>query len=170
MQKMKVIRYFAYTIELLVLFIVQETPGLVPSLFGARPVLLIPAVLSISLFENEAAGMSFGLLAGLLIDFGGGGVLGFHALLLCAACYAIGLFAADLIQTNFLTAMLTAFIVTGALVLLHWVFFYLLFNYEYPGYAFTAHYIPRFCYTIAIMPITYFFNRALAIQIREKEE
>lgn len=170
MQKMKVIRYFAYTIELLVLFMVQETPGLVPSLFGARPVLLIPAALSISMFENEVASMSFGLLGGLLIDFGGGAVLGYHGLLLSVTCYAIGLFAANLIQTNFLTSMLTAIVVTGALLFLHWVFFYLLFNYEYAMYAFTAHYVPRFCYTIAIMPITYFFNRALAMQIREKEE
>lgn len=170
MQKMKYIRYLAYTIELLVLFMVQETPGLVPGLFGARPVLLIPAALSISMFEGEVASMSFGLFAGLLIDFGAGGVLGYHGLLLAVTCYTIGLFAANLIQTNFLTSMIAAIVVTAVLFLLHWVFFYLLYNYDYAVYALTAHYIPRFFYTVAVMPITYFFNRALAMQICEKEE
>ena len=33
----KLIRYLAYVLELLVLFMLQETPGLLPSIFGARP-------------------------------------------------------------------------------------------------------------------------------------
>ena len=45
----KVIRYLAYTLELLVLFMLQETPGLLPPLFGARPVLLFPAVITIAI-------------------------------------------------------------------------------------------------------------------------
>ena len=35
----RVIRYLAYTLEILVLFMLQETPGLLPSIFGVRPVL-----------------------------------------------------------------------------------------------------------------------------------
>lgn len=66
---------------------VQETPGLIPELFGARPVLLIPVALSIALFEGERPSMMFGLFSGLLIDFGIGGALGFHALLLAATCF-----------------------------------------------------------------------------------
>lgn len=170
MVKYKYFRYFAYTIELLVFFMVQETPGLIPALFGARPVLLIPVALSISMFESETAGMSFGLLAGLLIDFGTGGVLGYYGLLLSVVCYGIGLITANLIQTNFLTAMIIAIVITAALSLLHWVFFFVLFNYEHPVYALVAHFLPRFCYTAAIMPIIYYFTRALALQIRAKEE
>ncbi|MDF1494696.1 rod shape-determining protein MreD [Caproiciproducens sp. CPB-2] len=170
MEKLKVLRYFAYTIEILVFYMVQETPGLVPDLFGARPVLLIPIALSIAMFEKETAAMAFGLLCGLLIDFGAGGVLGFHGLLLSVICYSVGLIAANLIQTNFLTAMITAVISTGCVVLLQWVFFYLLFSYSHAAYALTAHYIPRFFYTTAFMPVAYYFNRALALQIRAKEE
>ena len=43
MDRYKIIRYFAYTIEILILYMVQETPGLLPEIGGARPVLLIPA-------------------------------------------------------------------------------------------------------------------------------
>ena len=66
---------------------VQETPGLLPEIGGARPVLLIPAAISIAMFESEFAGIGFGLLCGLFLDIGMGGVLGFHGLLLAAACY-----------------------------------------------------------------------------------
>ena len=170
MERLKYLRYFAYTIEILVFFMVQETPGLVPDLFGARPVLLIPVALSIAMFENETVSMAFGLLCGLLIDFGAGGVLGFHGMLLSVGCYSIGLIAANLIQTNFLTAMIIAVISTASIVFLQWVFFYLLFSYAHAAYALTAHYLPRFFYTTAIMPVAYYFNRALALQIRAKEE
>ena len=104
MDRYKIIRYFAYTIEILILYMVQETPGLLPEIGGARPVLLIPAAISIAMFESELAGIAFGLLCGLFLDIGMGGVLGFHGLLLAAACYGVGLLTADLIQTNFLTS------------------------------------------------------------------
>lgn len=170
MDKYKWIRYFAYTIEILVFFMVQETPGLIPWLFGARPVLLIPVALSIALFESEKAAMGFGLFCGLLIDLGMGGVLGFHSLLLTVICYTLGVLAANLIRTNFLTAMIVAISVCALVLILQWVFFYVLFGYEDPVYTLTAHYMPRFFYTVACMPIGYYFNRALAVQIRSKEE
>ena len=37
----RVIRYLAYTLELLVLFMLQETPGLLPPIYGFWPVLLV---------------------------------------------------------------------------------------------------------------------------------
>ena len=97
-------------------------------------------------------------------------MLGFYGLFLSVTCYFISLIAANLIQTNFLTGMIISIIVSGALIFLQWVFFYLLFDYEYAGYALTDHFIPRFFYTVATMPVSYYFNRALAIQIRSKEE
>ena len=81
----KVIRYLAYTLELLVLFMLQETPGLLPPLFGARPVLLFPAVITIAMFETEIPALAFGVVGGLFCDFGLSGTLGFHALVLGVA-------------------------------------------------------------------------------------
>lgn len=170
MEKYKWLRYFAYTIEFFVVFMVQETPGLVPDIFDTRPVLLIPAAVSVALFESERSSMFFGLFAGLLTDFGMGQTLGFHALLLIVSSYALALLAANLIRTNFLTAMISIVLIAGGIFLLQWVFFYLLSSYDEPVYALTAHYLPRYAYTVAVMPIFYYFNRALALQIRAKEE
>ena len=39
----RIVRSLAYVLELLVLFMLQETPGLLPHVYGARPVLVLPA-------------------------------------------------------------------------------------------------------------------------------
>lgn len=170
MGKLKWVRYLAYVIELLVFFMVQETPGLIPPILGARPVLLIPAALAIALFEEERPSLFFGLFAGLLIDTGIGSALGFHALLLGTSCFFLSVLATDLIHTNFLTAMAVAVVVPFFLFFLQWVFFFLLFEYESPWYAFVTHYLPRYGYTVLFMPVAYYFNRALALQLRTREE
>lgn len=38
-----------------------------------------------------------------------------------------------------------------------------------PGVRFLYHYLPRMAYTWVFMPVTYYFNRALAIFLRERE-
>lgn len=168
--RLKALRFFAYAIELLVLYVLQETPGLIPAIGPARPVLVLPAVISIALFEGETAAMVFGMVGGLLIDFGFGSVLGFHALLLAGGCYLISLLAANLFQTNFLSALLVTAVSSASVFLLQWLFFYVMSGYAYVGYTLLAHYLPLFCYTTAITPLAYYFNRALALQIRSKEE
>lgn len=170
MTRYRVIRYLAFTIEILVIFVLQETPGLIPAVGGARPVLLIPAVLSIAMYEDQTPALFFGLAGGLLIDFGVGSVLGFHGLLLAAACYIVSLITTNLFQTNFLTSILVSFIVCACVMILHWGCFYVLYGYDYPLYALTVHYIPMYLYTAVLMPVTYYFNRALALQIHSKEE
>ncbi len=170
MRQYRGVRYLGYTIEIVVLFVLQETPGLFPELSGARPVAVIPAVLCIAMFEKETPALFFGLLGGLLIDFGAGSVLGYHGLLMAAACFAVSLMAANLFQTNFLTAFLTCTVAGASMTVLEWVFFFVLYGYAYPAYALRAHYLPIYFYTLALTPLAYYFNRALALQLRSKED
>lgn len=169
MSRYKGIRCFAYVLEILVLFMVQETPGLLPPVLRERPVLLIPAALSIAFFETEITGMAFGVLAGLFLDFGMNAPFGFHALLLGALCWLLGLLAAELIRTNLLTALLAGALGVFLVLSLQWLFLYLLAGYGSAGYAYTRHYLPRMGYSFVFMPITYYFNRALALFLRERE-
>ncbi len=160
------IRYFAYGLELLVLYMVQQTPGLLPSLFGARPILIIPAVLAIAMFEPELPAMAFGIFGGLLIDFGIGAALGFHGIMLAVFCYLISALSANLFRTNLLTSFLVNTVSLLVIVTLQWLFYYVLYNYEYPIYALIYHYLPRIAYSLVLTPITFYFNRAFAILIR----
>lgn len=132
--------------------------------------LVIPAVLAIAMFERPIPATIFGLFGGLLIDFGFGGMLGFHALLLAVVCYFVAVMAENLFQTNFLTAMLISVFVTAGITLLQWACFYVLYGYQHVLYALKVHYLPLFVYTIVLTPVAYYFNRALATQICSKEE
>ena len=165
----KVIRYLAYTLEILVLFMIQETPGLLPSIFGVRPVLLFPAVMSIAMFETEVPALAFGVLGGLLCDFGFSGLLGFHALVLGVLCFFISLLVRVYFQINLVTAILTGVWSIGLTVCAQWFFLYF-FQYSHPAYAFTHHYLPKYCYTLLFLPLVYLLNRGLSQALRPQEE
>ena len=165
----KVIRYLAYPRELLVLFMLQETPGLLPPLFGARPVLLFPAVITIAMFETEIPALAFGVVGGLFCDFGLSGTLGFHALVLGVLCFFISLLVRVYLQSNIATALLTGIVGIGLTVCLQWFFLYF-FRYSHPSYAFTHHYLPKYLYTLLFLPLVYFLNRGLSQALRPQEE
>ena len=164
----KLIRYLAYVLELLVLFMLQETPGLLPSIFGARPVLLFPAVVAIAMLEPEVPALLFGVVGGLFCDFGLSGMLGFHALVLGVLCFFISLVIRTYLQNNMATAILTGVWSIGLVVLAQWFFLYF-FQYSYPAYALTHHYLPKYFYTLLFLPLLYLLNRGLSQALGAQE-
>lgn len=164
----RIIRYLAYTLELLVLFMVQETPGLLPSIFGARPVLILPAVITIAMFEEEIPAMSFGILGGLFCDFGLSGVLGFHALTLAVLCFFVSILSKVYLQINIVTAVITGIWTIGLTICAQWLFLYY-FSYSMPGYAFVHHYLPKYFYTLLFLPLLYLLNQGLSQAVRAQE-
>ena len=165
----KLIRYLAYVLELLVLFMLQETPGLLPSIFGARPVLLFPAVVAIAMLEPEVPALLFGVVGGLFCDFGLSGMLGFHALVLGVLCFLISLLIRAYLQNNMATAILTGVWSIGLVVLAQWFFLYF-FQYSYPAYALTHHYLPKYFYTLLFLPLLYLLNRGLSQALGAQEK
>ena len=165
----KLIRYLAYVLELLVLFMLQETPGLLPSIFGARPVLLFPAVVAIAILEPEVPALLFGVVGGLFCDFGLSGMLGFHALVLGVLCFFISLVIRAYLQNNMATAILTGVWSIGLVVLAQWFFLYF-FQYSYPAYALTHHYLPKYFYTLLFLPLLYLLNRGLSQALGAQEK
>ena len=150
--KYKVIRCVAYTIEIILLFILQELPYLMPSLLGVRPLLLIAAPMTIAILENEKIGLGFGVFAGLLMDMGYGSVIGFHAIVL-----------------GVLTSLLCTAAAVFAVISLHFVFFYLLRGYDMASYAYQKYYLPMMLYSFLPTPILYYFNKAFVVGVRERE-
>lgn len=164
-----VLRWIAYGLELFILYVLQETPGLTLPVFGARPFLLLPAALSIALFETHVPSMFLGILAGVLADYGMGHAPGFHAILLAILCFFLSEMAIDLIRTNFLTGLVTGLIGTAGVLFLQWLFFYCLPGTEYSGYILSNHYIPRILSSSLPIPLFYYLNRMLGLFIQERE-
>jgi len=169
MDKNKIIRYIAYSLEISVLFLLQETPGFMPSVFGARPVLILSAVMAISMFESELASMGFGIYAGVLLDFGLGCTMGFHALTLAVLCFFVSVFCRVVIQINFITSTLTAICSIAMAVLIGWFFLYLVAGYSMPSFALVNVYLPKYIYTVIVFPLIFVMNRGLSRTIRASD-
>ena len=163
--KRDIFRYIAYTLEFFLLYVLENTPFLMPEFLSARPILLIPAAVSIAMYESETASMIIGLLCGLLIDFAGGGVLGFHALILCVFGFITARICETYIQTNFITGMIVCSLATIFSFVLHFIFAYVLLGYSYIGYVFLRHYLPMILYTLIFVPVLFILNKKLAITI-----
>ena len=167
MSTRRVFRWILYFLELLVFFVLQTTPGIVPEICGAKPILLIPAALTIAVFEGDIGGMTAGIAAGLLIDMGSGGVLGVHAILLAILCFVSGALTMQILRTNLLVVMLTAAVAVPLVILLQWLVFYVFPGYEDAWYVFTTNILPKIGYTLALTPLFYFFNKVVALPLSD---
>ena len=95
MKRFRVLRYIAYTIEIIVFFIIQQTPGLIPSFYGILPTLLIPIACSIAMFEGPICALLYGVFSGFLLDYGANCTFGSHALILGFICFMISFLVQD---------------------------------------------------------------------------
>lgn len=167
--KYKYIRWLAYIIEILVFFVIQQTPGLIPEIFGGRPLLLLPILVGIAMFETEITSLFFGLFIGILLDVGLWDIIGFYAILFAVLGYVISVLAANLFQTNLLTSVIVTAVCIIIVYSLYYLFCYVLKFYDAPIYEFVNHFLARMAYTLVLSPIVYFFNKALALQVRAKD-
>ena len=162
-----VFRYFAYSLELLLLFILQTTPRLMPEILGSKPLLLLPAVITIAFFEYEIPAMFFGLAGGIMLDLGYSDNIGFFAVTLTLSCFFIGLVFRDYLVISFFNALAFNAIFCSGLILL-----FFLFGYVFAGkgdilFYFSRHYISRIVYTFVCGIILYFLNRFLYKSLRD---
>lgn len=160
------VRYVVFSFEILFFYMLQQTPRLLPEIYGARPVILITVAISIALMETEVASMIFGVACGLLLDFGTGGSLGLYAIILCILCFLISILVQNVVQVHLLTALLVAIWATAIPVVLGWVFQYLLKGYTNPSYAILHHYLPKYLYTLILFPLIFLITRGIARGLR----
>ena len=166
-KRRRVIRFLAYGLEIIILFVLQSTPNLLPEIFGGKPLLLIPAALTISFMETEIPAMFFGLGCGAALDLAFSSNIGFFSLMLTVICFGVSLVFRDYMVVSFRNA--TAFIaaVCAALICVFFLLFYILAGKPDAGYYFLNHYLARIIYTIITGIGLYFLNRALHKGLRD---
>lgn len=160
-------RYVAYSLELLILFILQTTPRLLPEIFGSKPLLLIPAAITISLLESEIPAMFFGLAAGVMLDLGYSDNIGFFTIALTVSCFFIGLIFRDYLVISFFNALAFNAIFCSGLIILFFLFSYVFAVKGDVLFYFTHHYISRIIYTFLCGIVLYFLNKFLYKSLRD---
>lgn len=160
-------RYVAYGLELLLLFILQSTPRLIPEILGGKPLLLLPAVLTIAFLEDSIPAMFFGLAGGILLDLGYSDNIGFYAFLLTIICYAVSLVFRDYMVVSFLNATAFTAAITTVLVCVYFLFFFIFAGRENSLLYFAQHYISRIILTILCGMPLYLLNKFLYRNLRD---
>lgn len=154
-----VFRYLAYTIEIILMYILSTTPRLLPQLFGAKPCLLLCIAVTIAIFEREIPSMIFGIVCGILIDLGYSNAIGVFTITLTLLCFVIGYAANNLIRASFLNFLICSLAVTVSVFMLYFLFEYVLKGYPEPWVYFTNTLISRMAQTFVCSILFYFINR-----------
>ncbi|MBR2176420.1 MAG: rod shape-determining protein MreD [Clostridia bacterium] len=162
MNRFNIVRYTAFSLEILICSVIQSVPGLSPEVFGGRPVLLLPLAVSIAIFEGEVPAIVFGVISGLLADAGYSGPMGYYSIMLAVLCFIVSVLMENYIKTNLLTAMLIGTISIPVIIFVQFLLFYVSMGYGDVWVYFAAHYISRIIYTWAFVPVFYGINRFIA--------
>lgn len=163
------IRFLAYAIEILAFYIVEQIPNLIPHINNVRPIILLPVAAMIALFEGSGVGLLFGFIIGLFLDCGATGSIGFYSVVVTCLSFLVGIAAERIINFNLLTSAAIAIAFTSALYLLHFLVEFILRGYPDTLYVLLNHYLVGLLYTSLLAPFVYFFNKAFAMHIRERE-
>ncbi|MBR4888637.1 MAG: rod shape-determining protein MreD [Clostridia bacterium] len=160
-RRMDTVRWAACALEFFVLYLLGVTPNLLPAVAGVLPVPLAAAAIAAAMFETELPAMGFGIFAGVLIDFGMGSVMGFHACVLAVLCFAASWLCRNLFKVNLLTCGVLCLAGAAILFGLQWVFFCLVPEQTGAGHIFVRYILPRVVYSALFCLPAYPVSRAL---------
>lgn len=152
-------KYFAYSLEIILLSVLQSTPNLLPEFFGSKPLLLVPLALVIASKEDKIPALIFGAVCGLVTDLATGGVIGFFAISLTLVCYFEAHIFSTYFASNLLTTLLVSVVAIPLMICLYFLIFKVIVGVPDSSILFVNHYISRIVYTfIMILPL-YFLVR-----------
>ncbi|MCD8026568.1 MAG: rod shape-determining protein MreD [Clostridiales bacterium] len=158
--------YLAFAIEILILYVVQGTPNLIPEILGGKPLLLIPAALTITAKEQQIPSLVFGAVCGILTDIAANGGVGLFAILLTLICYFESHIFKTYFVSSFWSVMIISVIAIPLLICLYFLLLMLVSNVDNWQVLFVNHYISRMVYTLAAVVPLYFLNGFLYKKLR----
>lgn len=155
------LRYLIVALILLLLFVLQSLPEGIPVFYLGTPLLVLPMLCAVALFEKETAGALFGLLCGMLLDCysAQGGIYSTVALFLLGG--VCGFLSRFVMAENFLAALT----LTAGTVFLYlagkWIVFQLILS-SIPDFHYLLLYsLPTFVYTTLFIVPFYWLARGL---------
>ena len=153
-------KYLLYFLALVLLYVLQSTPGFL-SLWGVKPFLVIPAAVAIAMYEGEFVGALYGALGGMVCDLGANTFYGFYTITLFLYCTAVGLALIYLMKNDVKSAVLCCLGYVGAMALIEYLFYYLLYAYPGSWQVLLFSLLPRALFTCLLMPLFYLGERYL---------
>ncbi len=169
MDNRRYFRYAAYVLEILVFYLLEGAPNLLPEFYTAKPLLIIAAAISVAAFESPLFSMFFGVFCGLVIDTGTGGVMGLTSIILAVISFYESYWHERYIRNNIYFVLMYSAVACVSVILLKFFVFYIIPGYSDAATAYTAHYLPRIIYSWACTPLVYVLTMLLS-RICRKEK
>lgn len=164
-----ILKWAVYAVVLLISYSLMVSPGLF-SESNKRPLLLIPLVVCVAIYEGELAGGIFAIIAGLIWDSGVDTIMGFQVLILYVCCVISALIVKFLLRESIFSAILLSVLSVFIYSTYHFLFVYVIWNHpiEVLSKLFLHDYMSIFLYTIPAIPIYYFIVRLINNKIRPR--
>ena len=155
MRNMSWVKWAVYAACFILVAVLQFVRSF-PQIFHVTPLFLIPAVITVAMFEGEMAGAVYGVFAGLLWDASAGRIFGFNGFFLMI----VGLSAGLLVTYVFRNTMVSSVLLTGGFTLLleilTWFFFYYITGLGRFAFFFPQVILPTVLYTLPFaIPLFY---------------
>ncbi len=150
-----IIKWTLYALVLILSYVLAQNPYLF-SLWGLRPLLILPVAVSVAMFEHEFAGGLFAAAAGILWGCSADAVFGYYAILLLVVGVAAGLICSYGMSPTLLTSLLLTGGAALLIGLLDFFFFYVLWSYTELGRFFITRLLPTILLTtVSVIPYFY---------------
>lgn len=165
-KRMKTVSKWLWLVLLMsICFVVSTTGGA----GKAKPILFIPLLISISVYENELVSGCLGAVFGLLIDFASNRTLGLNgAFFLIIGTISSFLFL-NLFRKHIFSVILMTTCVTVTYGILDFLFNYVLWGYKSISTVFYHITIPYVIMTIAFSPIIYYIVKKIVDKFSESQ-
>ncbi|MBQ8469344.1 MAG: hypothetical protein IJ720_00435 [Clostridia bacterium] len=167
-QKHKVATTVVFLALILLCHLLQDTPHLFPSFFGARCFLLLPLAVCISMFLHNLPATMLCLFAGALWDVSAAHIDGFNAIFFLLSSTGVCLLMNYLMRNNLRTASILGALVILLYVTLHWLCFVVLRGVDGGAATYLTYYLPSALYSYVFTPIFYLILRRFMRSIRER--
>lgn len=162
------LRRIGFVLLILIVGVIQNTPHMFPTVFGAHAFLLIPTVVCISMFERDLAATLMGIFAGAVWDATAARGDGFNALFLMIVATVVGLLINYLMRNNLSTALLLSSVAIVLYAVLHWFIFIICRGVEGGLLLLVTFYLPSVVYTFIFTPIFYILMRKFLRKLKER--
>lgn len=130
--------------------------GLIPQINGVSPMVLVPLVVSIAMFEKSFTGMIFGAFAGILWDMFSVTADGYFSIMLAVIGFFCGVIITHVFRNNIVSALILSFGSTVICTLGYWLIFIVANSYTDPMYILQRYYLTGILYTMIFVFIEYY--------------
>lgn len=149
--------------------IIQHTPVFNLKIGTLSPMLLVPFVVCVAMYERSITGLFYGLAAGALWDFASSGADGMYTLMLTTIGFAVGIIVTLYVRNRLLSALVLSLGSCTAVSVAYWLVFILRKGLDGSWGILFTHFLPLAVYS-GLFAAVYYYLIGLIIKATGKTE